>query len=80
MRPLARALTKNLDSLRSILRDQCLRSCTEYSDRVSINTWKSFSGRMLSIKVILVVFIINVNCLNAEQSRFYQKTWLTFCL
>lgn len=35
MRPLARALTKNLDSLRAILRDQCLRTCAEYSDRVS---------------------------------------------
>lgn len=34
MRPLARALTKNLESLRSILRDQSLRSCTEYSDRI----------------------------------------------
>ncbi|XP_052250475.1 lateral signaling target protein 2-like [Dreissena polymorpha] len=34
MRPLARALTKNLDSLRSILRDQCLKTCTEYTDRI----------------------------------------------
>ncbi|KAL4231323.1 Lateral signaling target protein 2 [Mactra antiquata] len=34
MRPLARALTKNLDSLRGILREQCLRSCTEYTERM----------------------------------------------
>ncbi|WAR21492.1 LST2-like protein, partial [Mya arenaria] len=34
MRPLARALTKNLDSLRGVLREQCLRSCTEYTWRI----------------------------------------------
>ncbi|XP_060572107.1 lateral signaling target protein 2 homolog [Ruditapes philippinarum] len=34
MRPLARALTKNLESLRGVLRDQCLRSCTEYTERI----------------------------------------------
>lgn len=34
MRPLARALTKNLDSLRCILRDQCLMNANEYSDRI----------------------------------------------
>ncbi|KAK7494733.1 hypothetical protein BaRGS_00014131 [Batillaria attramentaria] len=34
MRPLARALTKNLDSLRCILRDQCLVSVNEYSERI----------------------------------------------
>ncbi|XP_005089877.1 lateral signaling target protein 2 homolog isoform X2 [Aplysia californica] len=31
MRPLARALTKNLDSLRNILREQCLRSVHDYT-------------------------------------------------
>lgn len=34
MRPLARALTKNLDSLRHILRDQCLVSVNEYTERI----------------------------------------------
>ncbi|XP_064599707.1 lateral signaling target protein 2 homolog isoform X2 [Liolophura sinensis] len=34
MRPLARALTKNLDSLRAILRDQCLRNINCYTDRI----------------------------------------------
>ncbi|KAL8563692.1 hypothetical protein ACOMHN_050520 [Nucella lapillus] len=34
MRPLARALTKNLDSLRHILRDQCLVNVNEYSERI----------------------------------------------
>ncbi|CAL1538984.1 unnamed protein product [Lymnaea stagnalis] len=34
MRPLARALTKNLDSLRSILREQCLRSVQEYTEAI----------------------------------------------
>jgi len=33
MRPLARALTKNLDRLRSLLREQCLRSYS-YNERV----------------------------------------------
>ena len=35
MRPLARALTKNLDSLRHILREQCLVNVNEYTERVS---------------------------------------------
>ncbi|KAL3863867.1 hypothetical protein ACJMK2_005594 [Sinanodonta woodiana] len=34
MRPLARALTKNLDSLRCILREQSLRNINEYSERI----------------------------------------------
>lgn len=34
MRPLARALTKNLDSLRCILRDQSLRNIAEYTERI----------------------------------------------
>ncbi|XP_062620399.1 lateral signaling target protein 2 homolog [Saccostrea cucullata] len=34
MRPLARALTKNLDSLRTLLREQCLRNQSIDSDRV----------------------------------------------
>ncbi|XP_076469937.1 lateral signaling target protein 2 homolog [Babylonia areolata] len=34
MRPLARALTKNLDSLRHILRDQCLVNVNEYTERI----------------------------------------------
>lgn len=34
MRPLARALTKNLDSLRSILREQCLCNIQEYTEKV----------------------------------------------
>ncbi|BFZ02350.1 hypothetical protein BsWGS_05387 [Bradybaena similaris] len=34
MRPLARALTKNLDSLRNVLRDQCLRNVHEYTDPI----------------------------------------------
>ncbi|XP_050397337.1 lateral signaling target protein 2 homolog isoform X2 [Patella vulgata] len=34
MRPLARALTKNLDSLRSVLREQCLRNINQYSERI----------------------------------------------
>ncbi|CAG5136003.1 unnamed protein product, partial [Candidula unifasciata] len=34
MRPLARALTKNLDSLRNVLRDQCLRNVHEYTDSI----------------------------------------------
>ncbi|XP_067656716.1 lateral signaling target protein 2 homolog [Haliotis asinina] len=34
MRPLARALTKMLDSLRTILREQCLKNIHEYTDRI----------------------------------------------
>ncbi|XP_029645514.1 lateral signaling target protein 2 homolog [Octopus sinensis] len=34
MRPLARALTKNLDSLRSILREQCLKNINVYTERI----------------------------------------------
>lgn len=34
MRPLARALTKNLDSLRSILREQCLKNINSYTERI----------------------------------------------
>uniref|UniRef100_A0A2C9JKS4 FYVE-type domain-containing protein n=1 Tax=Biomphalaria glabrata TaxID=6526 RepID=A0A2C9JKS4_BIOGL len=34
MRPLARALTKNLDSLRSILREQCLCNIQEYTEKI----------------------------------------------
>lgn len=34
MRPLARALTKNLDSLRTLLREQCLRNQSIDSDRI----------------------------------------------
>lgn len=34
MRPLARALTKNLDSLRCILREQSLSNVIEYTERV----------------------------------------------
>ncbi|ESO90840.1 hypothetical protein LOTGIDRAFT_122573 [Lottia gigantea] len=34
MRPLARALTKNLDSLRSVLREQCLRNINQYTERI----------------------------------------------
>ncbi|GFO05208.1 lateral signaling target protein 2 homolog [Plakobranchus ocellatus] len=34
MRPLARALTKNLDSLRTILREQCLQSVHDYTDTI----------------------------------------------
>lgn len=36
MRPLARALTKNLDSLRHILREQCFFTVTEYTERVRV--------------------------------------------
>jgi len=35
MRPLAKALTKQLDLLRSLLRDQCLRNQYTYSEKVS---------------------------------------------
>lgn len=42
MRPLARALTKNLDSLRCILRDQSLRNVTEYTETVSCSLPHSF--------------------------------------
>ncbi|XP_060076586.1 lateral signaling target protein 2 homolog [Ylistrum balloti] len=34
MRPLARALTKNLDSLRTLLREQCLRNLNSYTERI----------------------------------------------
>ncbi|OWF38353.1 lateral signaling target protein 2 homolog [Mizuhopecten yessoensis] len=34
MRPLARALTKNLDSLRTLLREQCLRNINSYTERI----------------------------------------------
>ncbi|XP_041368411.1 lateral signaling target protein 2 homolog [Gigantopelta aegis] len=34
MRPLARALTKNLDSLRTMLREQCLKNVNEYTERI----------------------------------------------
>lgn len=34
MRPLARSLTKQLDILRQLLRDQSLRDPTTYSDRI----------------------------------------------
>ena len=37
MRPLARALTKNLDSLRTMLREQCLKNVNEYIERVCKN-------------------------------------------
>ena len=37
MRPLARALTKNLDSLRNVLREQCLKSVNEYTERVRLS-------------------------------------------
>ena len=43
MRPLARALTKNLDSLRCILRDQSLKNVTEYTERVSCNKSLQFT-------------------------------------
>ena len=36
MRPLAKALTRHLDYLRSVMRDQCLRNIAIYSDRVPI--------------------------------------------
>lgn len=35
MRPLARALTKNLDSLRTLLREQCLRNLNSYTERIN---------------------------------------------
>ncbi|KAK3096025.1 hypothetical protein FSP39_022080 [Pinctada imbricata] len=35
MRPLARALTKNLDSLRTLLRDQCFRDINGYTERIN---------------------------------------------
>ncbi|KAK2149448.1 hypothetical protein LSH36_452g01014 [Paralvinella palmiformis] len=35
MRPLAKALTKQLDLLRSLLRDQCLRNQYTYSEKIS---------------------------------------------
>lgn len=35
MRPLARALTKNLDSLRTILREQCLQNVNEYTEMIT---------------------------------------------
>ncbi|KAJ8316652.1 hypothetical protein KUTeg_005795, partial [Tegillarca granosa] len=34
MRPLARALTKNLDSLRTLLREQCLRNINSFTERI----------------------------------------------
>ena len=34
MRPLAKALTRHLDYLRSLLRDQCLRNHNSYTDKV----------------------------------------------
>ncbi len=35
MRPLAKALTRHLDYLRSLLRDQCLKNINAYTVRVS---------------------------------------------
>ena len=44
MRPLAKALTKHLDSLRTALRDQCLKNLNLYNDTVSMG-----SGLMLKV-------------------------------
>lgn len=35
MRPLAKALTRNLDILRSLLRDQCLKDQNDYTENIS---------------------------------------------
>jgi len=35
MRPLAKSLTRHLDSLRSLLREQCLRNQNVYTEKVS---------------------------------------------
>lgn len=37
IRPMARALTKQLDTLREILKDQSLRDPTQYSDKIKLN-------------------------------------------
>ncbi|XP_064630520.1 lateral signaling target protein 2 homolog isoform X2 [Lineus longissimus] len=34
MRPLARALTRTLDNLRSMIRDQCLRNSSQYTEKI----------------------------------------------
>ena len=34
MRPLAKTLTQHLDSLRSLLREQCLRNQNKFTDKV----------------------------------------------
>ncbi|XP_033122100.1 lateral signaling target protein 2 homolog, partial [Anneissia japonica] len=36
LRPLARALIGSLDSLRNMLKDQCLKNINSYSDKVKI--------------------------------------------
>ncbi|CAG2229137.1 Lateral signaling target protein 2 homolog,Lateral signaling target protein 2 [Mytilus edulis] len=57
MRPLARALTKNLDRLRSLLREQCLRSYS-YNERIKEalvifdKLFAEFEYRALKIKLL----------------------------
>jgi len=36
MRPLAKMLTRHLDTLRSLLREQCFRNQNKFTDKVSL--------------------------------------------
>ena len=39
MRPLAKTLTRHLDSLRSLLREQCFRNQNKFTDKVSVSLY-----------------------------------------
>jgi len=42
MRPLAKTLTRHLDSLRSLLREQCFRNQNKFTEKVSLNHYYYF--------------------------------------
>ena len=72
LRPLARGLTRSLDVLRSILRDQCYKDLNHYSDKVCINK------KMLKVNAISFVIIVDLNYTSQKKKR---NTWcrLTHC-
>ena len=51
MRPLAKTLTRHLDALRSLLREQCFRNQNKFTDKVELSNCSTCEIKCLSIVV-----------------------------
>ncbi|XP_078741133.1 lateral signaling target protein 2 homolog, partial [Lampetra fluviatilis] len=76
MRPLARELTRSLDETRAVMRDQCLRDPSLYSERLA-NALRNFDRLFAEFELSYVSAMVPVK--SAQEFAVQQEVVVLFC-